>query len=189
MEDLNKIPVFETKRLLLREVKLSDSDSYQKNFVDYNVIRYLSSLVPWPYPENGVYEFIKNEIIPNQGIDRWMWGIFIKDKPNELIGCIDLWKSGKPEHRGFWLARKHWNKGFMTEATHPILDYAFNSLGFKELIFANALGNIASRRIKEKTGCEFIKTTPAKYVDPEFTEQELWRLTREQWVLNNKGVN
>lgn len=186
MKGTSKIPSFETGRLILRAVELSDADAYKKHFVDYEVIRYLSSLVPWPYPEHGVHDFIKNVIIPNQGQGRWVWGIFLKDEPQELIGCIDLWKEGKPEHRGFWLAKKHWSKGIMTEAMPPILNYAFESLGFEEMIFANAVGNMASRRIKEKTGCEFIKITKARYVDPKFTEQELWRLTREQWAKNTR---
>lgn len=62
------LPEFETDRLFLREVRLSDSESYQKNFADYEVIRHLSHMVPWPYPEDGVYGFLKDLIIPQQGV-------------------------------------------------------------------------------------------------------------------------
>lgn len=160
---------------------LADVPSYNKYFVDYEVIRNLARAIPWPYPEDGVESFLKEVILPNQGNDRWMWGIFLKTNPQELIGVVDLWKEGRPEHRGFWLGRKFWNKGYMTEAMYPVIDFAFHNLGFKELIFANAVGNIASKRIKEKTGCELLEVQSGAFVDPTLTEQELWRLTVGNW--------
>ena len=69
----------------------------------------------------------------------------------------------------------------MTEAVYPVVDYAFDYLEFPELIFSNAAGNVGSRRIKEKTGCELIDVRPGKFVDPALTEQELWKLTIENW--------
>ena len=116
------------------------------------------------------------------GIDSWDWSIFLKENPKECIGCIGLWRKGRPENRGFWLARKHWRKGLMTEAVQATLSYAFNELGFKKLVFANAVQNTASRRIKEKTGCRYIKTIPRKFVDPECRESEIWELTKEDWL-------
>lgn len=180
-----KLPRFSTERLLLREVKLTDRYSYKRNFVDYDVIRTLSNAVPWPYPENGVEDFLGNVIIPNQGKDRWMWGIFLKTKPDELIGCVELWRQGRPEHRGFWLAKKYWGQGLMTEAVCPINEYAFDNLRFEKLVFANAVGNIGSRRVKEKTGARFIKTVEAKFVDPNLTHQELWELSKKDWEMQN----
>ena len=80
-----------------------------------------------------------------------------------------------------------WGQGLMTEAVSVINTYAFEKLGFAELIFSNAVGNTASRRIKEKTGAQYLGSNPAGFVDPNFTEQELWRLTKEQWqALHNQ---
>lgn len=178
---MSALPVFETKRLILRGVVEEDAPNWQKHFDDYEVIRNLSAFVPWPYPKDGAVSFMKSLILPHQGIDRWVWGIFLKDAPGELIGCVDLWREGKPENRGFWLGRKYWGRGIMTEAVEPIMDYAFNELGFNVLIFANALGNIGSRRIKEKTGARLVRVEPAKFVDPKFTEHEIWELRKEHW--------
>lgn len=177
-----KIPTFETDRLILRGVTLEDTPSYKKNFVDYEVIRHLSSSVPWPYPENGIETFLKDMILPHQGRSQWLWGIFLKSDPSELIGCVHLWSQGRPEHRGFWLARKHWGKGIMTEAVAPVMDYAFEELRFERLVFANAVGNVGSRKIKEKTGARLIGVAAAKFVDPIYTEHELWELTKEEWL-------
>ncbi len=176
------LPTFETKRLILRAPHQSDIPLYQKNFADYEVIRYLSDRVPWPYPTDGVESFLKNLIFPHQENDLWFWVITTKESPDEVIGCVHLWRPGRPEHRGFWLAKKHWGKGFMTEAVAPITRYAFETLGFEKLVFANAVGNTRSRRIKEKTGAKLIGLGPMKFVDPAFTEHEIWELNKEDWL-------
>lgn len=174
-------PQFSTERLILKPVTLRDAPSYEKHFVDYEVIRHLSVTVPWPYPQNGIVDFINNYILPNQGKDHWIWGIFLKENPEELIGIVDLWRVGRTENRGFWLARKHWGKGLMTEAVFPVMDYAFGDLGFEKLIFANAVGNKASHKVKEKTGARLVDVRPAKFVDPQYTEHEIWELTKSDW--------
>ena len=176
----SSIPEFATDRLHLRAVQLHDAPAYTRYFVDYDVIRHLSAAnVPWPYPDNGVEDFIKTVILPNQGKDRWVWGLFLKDNPDEMIGSISLLRRSEAGNRGFWLARKHWGKGLMTEATHPVTHYAFNTLGFEKLVFVNAVGNRRSRSIKEKTGATLVATRPGKSVDPNYTEHEVLELTKE----------
>ena len=179
-------PKLITERIILKAVTENDVISYEKYFVDYEIIRHLSSGVPWPYPKNGVKAYIKENIIPKQGKDKWVWGIFLKENSEELIGVVDLWRLGKPEHRGFWLGRKFWGKGIMTEAVNPITEFAFQKLGFETLIFSNAKGNIASRRVKEKTGSVLLRIEPCSFVDPKYTEHEIWELTKEAWLSNNK---
>ncbi len=186
---MNKLPTFITERLILREVTEADAPSYEKNFVDYEVISQLTAAVPWPYPEGGVLDYLRTQIFPHQGKDRWVWAIFLKENPEEAIGCIDLWREAKPENRGFWLGRKYWGRGIMTEAVEPVMDYAFNVLGFEKIILANAVGNERSRRIKEKNGAYLLRTEPAKFVNPTYTEHEIWELTKEQWELRRKNEN
>jgi len=176
------IPEFETERLYMRAITLKDCESYEKNFNDYEVIQYLSNLVPWPFPKGGVKDFLEKIVMPELGTKRWLWVIFLKDNKNEVIGCVDLWREGRPQHRGFWLAKKHWGKGLMTEAVKPVLNFAFTQLDFKSLTFANAVGNDRSKRIKEKTGATFLKTEPAKFVNPKYTKHELWKLKKEDWI-------
>ena len=180
-------PSFETKRLILRPVSLEYLADYEKYFIDYEVIRQLAAVVPWPYPKDGVRTFLEQVIFPAQGKDRWMWGIFLKENPEELIGAVDLYRQGRPENRGFWLGRKFWGRGIMTEAVAPIISYAFQELGFEKLIFANAVGNNKSRRVKEKTGAIYWGSQPAKFVDPAYTEHEIWELTKENWKIFRTG--
>jgi RimJ/RimL family protein N-acetyltransferase len=175
------LPTFTTQRLILREVTLGDIPAYKKHFVNYEVIKHLAATVPWPFPDDGVESFLQQKVIPNQGNDRWVWGLYRKIQPDELIGAVDLWREGKPQHRGFWLGEAYWGQGFMTEAVAPITEYAFTQLCFEELVFDNAKGNRGSRRIKEKTGATYLRTEPASFVAPSYSEREVWLLTKAAW--------
>lgn len=167
---------------LLEHLFVVGSLAAARHFVDYEVISHLSATVPWPYPKNGVREFLERFVFPRQGKDRWLWGMFLKTAPDELIGAVDLWREGTPENRGFWLSRKQWGKGLMTEAVVPVTAHAFNDLGFDMLVFTNAVGNTRSRRVKEKTGARLVRVAPAMFVNPDFTEQEVWELSLDEWA-------
>jgi len=184
---MNYIPEYKTERLLLRGVTVNDIPSYERHFVDYEVIRHLASTVPWPYPENGIQDYVTNHILPKQGRNQWVWGIFLKQSPYELIGVVDLWRSGKPENRGFWLGRQFWGLGVMTEAVIPINKFAFTELGFEKLVFSNAVGNFRSRRVKEKTGAKILRVESAIFNDPVYTQVEIWELTKINWLNNQKS--
>lgn len=176
------VPTFQTDRLVLRPPSLTDVPACQRHFVDYEVIRHLSAAnVSWPFPENGVRDFLTNAVLPSLGRDRWFWAIFEKAQPAEMIGAVDIWRDGHPDHRGFWLGRRFWGRGYMSEALAPIMDYAFDALGFDVMILSNAKGNLRSRRIKEKVGARYLRTVPRHQVDPSYRELELWELTREEW--------
>lgn len=180
------VPVLHTPRLTLRPLEITHADAYERQFVDYEVIRHLSSQVPWPYPQGGVRDFIENTVLPAQGVNRWDWGLFLKSAPSELVGSVGLWRGGE-QQRGFWLARPHWGQGLMTEACEAVNGFAFEGLGFESLVFSNAVGNLASRRIKEKTGAVLLGQRPAEFVDPQYRLAEFWELTRSAWERRQVG--
>lgn len=69
----------------------------------------------------------------------------------------------------------------MTEAVIRVNDFAFQDLGFDHLVFTNAVGNQRSHEIKVRTGAVLMGVAPAAFVDPAYTEHEIWHLTREDW--------
>ena len=50
-----------TDSLILRPMRLEYSEDYQKHFDDYRVIRYLSTDVPWHYPQNKASSKLKQK--------------------------------------------------------------------------------------------------------------------------------
>ena len=77
----------------------------------------------------------------------------------------------------------------MSEAVAPVNEFAFTKLSFEKLLFANAVGNKGSSRIKEKTGGRLIAIEPSSFVDPQFTHNEVWELTKEMWAKSMDTSN
>jgi RimJ/RimL family protein N-acetyltransferase len=175
------IPRLETASLILRGISEEHAESYERNFADYEVVRWLIRAVPWPYPAGGVLEWMRAEVLPVQGRERWVWGIFRREDERECIGAVDVLREGRPEQRGFWLARPFWRRGYMTEATDAVTDYVFDELGFDKLVLSNAVGNVASSRLKQKAGARLLRVVPFDFVDPALRQREVWELTREDW--------
>ena len=175
-------PDLHTVRLVLRPPAEADAPAIQRYFNDCEIISQLAARVPWPYPDDGALTFLREQVFPKQGKDHWIWGLFLRSTPEDLIGVIDLWREGRPEHRGFWLARHLWGQGLMSEAANAVSEYAFTVLGFERLVLSNAVGNLRSRAVKERAGAMWLRTEPARFVNPAYTERELWELTKERWA-------
>lgn len=182
------LPDFTTKRLLLRPPGGADIPSWQRNFADYEVIRNLQANVPWPYPEDGVKSHLEEQILPRQGKDKWVWVICPIGRPEEVIGSVEIRRTGDDpgleDNRGFWLARDYWGKGLMSEALVPVMNFAFNELGFTAMVLSNAARNRRSARVKKRHGARLVATAPGRFVDPDFTEKEIWEITKEEWMAS-----
>ena len=55
-------PTLQTGRLILRPLALSDAPAIQRHFNNWNIIQNLTSVVPWPYPDDGAETFIKLQL-------------------------------------------------------------------------------------------------------------------------------
>ena len=177
------VPVLETERLILRPPLQSDVPVIQRRFAQWEVVRYLTSNVPWPYPDDGGAQHwgrMNAELINGE---KSHWAITLKGRDDELIGLITLWADDgvSRDQRGFWLDPEFWGRGLMTEAADRVTDYALVDLGWPQLWLCNAEANLASHRVKEKQGAELIDRTPAKYVYGDGV-RVTWRLTREAWL-------
>jgi|tagenome__1003787_1003787.scaffolds.fasta_scaffold20943377_3 RimJ/RimL family protein N-acetyltransferase len=65
---------------------------------------------------------------------------------------------------GWRLARAFWGQGLATEAARAVVDHAFGTLGFSELVSLTTVTNLPSRRVMEKIGMTW---DPASdYEDP-----------------------
>ena len=71
------------------------------------------------------------------------------------IGSIDTFEfvNGVPEI-GYCLSRKHWNKGYMTEACSAFVNYLFE-LGYDKVLVRADKRNIASIEVIKKCGFMF----------------------------------
>ena len=64
---------------------------------------------------------------------------------------------------GYRLHQKFWGKGYATEMTNVLLDYAFDVLELKEIFAVTNPENIASEKVLKKCGLRKIGTTEKYY--------------------------
>ena len=187
MSEIADTPTLQTSRLILRPLALSDAPDIQRHFNNWNVIQHLALVVPWPYPEDGAETFIKLQLGKiAAGEEIYQWVLALRSGDGEAIGNIHFRPNAdSPKgNRGFWLAEPHWNNGLMTEAITAVNDFAFNALGIESFHVCNAATNVASRRIKQKTGAEFVDYIELPHHSGE-SRAEKWRVTRENWLRRN----
>lgn len=153
-----------TEHLILRKPKFSDVKPMFINWAsDPEVTKYLT----WP-PHNNI-EVTRNVV------KRWLdeekdpktirFIITIKGS-DEPFGSIDVvgYHDGIPEI-GYCLAKKHWGKGYMTEACKALINYLFDK-GFNKVLICAETENIGSNRVIEKCGFKFVETVHREEASP-----------------------
>lgn len=170
----------QTPRLLLRPLELADAPQTQILFPHWEIVRYLAKSVPWPYPSDGALTYYRDVALPamERG-EQWTWTLRLKSNPEQLIGSIALIKSDRI-NRGFWLGLPWHRQGLMTEACEAVTDFWFNTLNFTVLRAPKAVGNIASRRISEKSGMRLVASEEHEYVSGRLPT-EIWEITADEW--------
>jgi ribosomal-protein-alanine N-acetyltransferase len=173
-------PEGRTERLILRPLALEDALQIQAIFPNWEVVRYLRNVVPWPYPPDGARQFLEQVALPQmQRGEAWHWSLRLKTTPAHIIGSICL-RSHDEDHRGFWLAPPFHGRGLMSEACVWANDFWFETLGFSMLRVAKAVGNAASCRISEKQGMRLIGTHEKDYVSGRHLSTT-WEINAKEW--------
>ena len=173
-------PEAETERLMLKPIALADAEQIQAIFPRWEIVQYLNTRVPWPYPADGTRRFIKQVALPSvERGDAWNWTLRLKSEPERIIGNLELRKS-ETDHRGFWLCPEWQRQGLMSEACAWANDFWFNTLGFAVLRVSKAAENRRSRRISARHGMRLVGVTEKDFVCGRLPS-ETWEITAEEW--------
>ncbi len=135
-------------RLLLRPVWPEDWSDLLGGIADERVVRNLAN-APWPYGEKEARAFTAKPVDPF-----YPRFLITRARDAALIGgiAIDRGQSRDSEPEiGYWIARRHWNHGYATEAGRAVLSIA-RTLGHSQLKAMHFLDNPASGRVLEKLG-------------------------------------
>lgn len=135
-----------TSRLLLRPCHPDDAPCYALGIGELEVTRWLPS-VPWPYTLSMAAEWLRQAPLPGPG-----GSAFIIERPGKgLIGCITL-----ASELGYWIARPHWGRGYVTEAATALIGWHFAHGNAGRITSAAMHDNAASLRVQAKLG--FVET-------------------------------
>lgn len=158
-EDLLRIfshmPVLETKRLLLRQMCVSDAADMFEYARDEEVTRYLL----WRPHESVAYTRSYLEYLGGRYRvgGHHEWAVILKDE-NKMIGTCGfaaLDPTNRVGELGYVLNPAYRGRELMLEAARAVLSFGFHTLQLHRIEARYMIGNDASRRVMDKLGMSF----------------------------------
>lgn len=149
------MPTINTKRFVLRSFRKGDEKSLTENINDKDIYKF-TLRIPHPYTLKDGKRWIKDSIKlqKNKKKDKVNFAIDINGGVVGGIGIQNI-ENYKAEI-GYWLGKKYWKKGIMTEALKIVTNYGFYKLKLKRIYAYVFPKNKASIYVLENNGykCE-----------------------------------
>lgn len=149
-----KLLISETDRLLIRNWTEEDVAPYAKIIGDPEVMKYIGTGEARPYSEA-----IKAVEKYSGKIEQQGWARFALElkESDELIGFCGFDHYNGELDFGWRLAKKHWGKGYATEAAKEVLRLGVEQFQFPRIVSISFKDNIGSINVIEKLGLKFEK--------------------------------
>ena len=146
--------VIETERLILRPLSVKDVDDVFEWVADEDVARYMV------YPTYKSKDDVKEWLESLQIFDGEYHFGYVRKEDNKLIGSGSIGPDRNRE--GFWgfgynFRKDCWGKGYATEATKAMIEFAHEQFGITNFSSAHVEQNKASGRVMEKCGLHFAR--------------------------------
>lgn len=148
-----------TPRLILRPWEKNDAESLYECAKDPNV----GPVAGWQ-PHKNIEESLN--VIKNILNGEQCYAVCLKTD-NRAIGSIELKFNSNSNmtqrddecELGYWIGKPFWGNGYITEASKRLISYGFESLNLSKIWCGYYEGNEKSKRVQEKCGFVFHKTT------------------------------
>jgi RimJ/RimL family protein N-acetyltransferase len=178
----DSLPTIDATRIRLRLITEDDVDAIYRIFSHPEVMRYWSTP---PLADRAAALQLVNEI--HEGFRRQAalkWGI-ARRTDDQIIGTTTLFNLNFDNRRcelGYGLDRAEWGKGYMREALHALLDYAFNVLELHRIEADVDPRNMNSIRTVEKLGFQREGYLRERWqVNGEIQDALFFGLLRPEW--------
>ncbi|GLQ51185.1 GNAT family N-acetyltransferase [Dyella flava] len=167
----------ETERLILRPPVQDDFEAYAANMADHEASHFIGGPQAREVAWRGFLSLAGAWMI--QGFS--MFSV-IEKASGRWIGRLGPWyPEGWPGTEVGWgLAREAWGKGYAYEGSVAAIDWAFDQLGWSEVIHSINAENHSSQVLARRLGSQL--RGPTKLPPPyENITVDVWAQTREQW--------
>ncbi|UXI69469.1 GNAT family N-acetyltransferase [Tahibacter amnicola] len=170
-------PRLETERLILRTTQREDFDMWADLMGDEVSARFIGGKQPRAAAWRGFLTMAGAWQI--QGFAMFT---VIEKATGRPVGRLGPWQpEGWPGTEVGWgIAREFWGKGYATEGAAAAIDWAFDNLGWTEVIHCIDPENIPSQQVARKLGSRLLGST---VLPPPFENLPVqkWGQTREEW--------
>ena len=149
---INRVPVIETQRLVLRAFTAADAHAVQRLAGDPAVAA-TTLVIPHPYTDGLAERWIATHATQARKGGIFVFAICLRATA-ELIGSIGVHVNKRDNNAsiGYWIGKPYWNLGYCTEAATAVVGFGFNTLGLNKMHAFIASINPASGRVLEKLG-------------------------------------
>lgn len=169
--------ILATPRLILRLPQAEDFDAYAAYMADPRSAEFLGGVQPRSTAWRGFAQ-----IVGAWQIRGFSMFSVIEKESGEWIGRVGPWmpEDWPGTEIGWGIIRSRCDRGYATEAARTSIDWAFETLGWDDVIHAIAPDNIASQAVATKLGSR--NRGPGQLPPPfENLPIEIWGQTRADW--------
>jgi len=179
---MRSLPTLETARLLLRPPIAEDFEAWAAFCADEEVARYLGGALD----RAGAW---RNMCAMTGAWTVRGYSVFsvIEKASGRWIGRVGPWyPEGWPGTEvAYSLGRNAWGKGYAYEAAAAAVEWAFEKLGWREVIHCIVPENEKSRRVAARLGARILRH--ARLPAPLDWETDIWGQTREEWRARRRA--
>ncbi len=169
---------FESDRIIIRKLLVSDFYDVYKNIRNKQVRKWIGA------PRSKIFKnpvgrvicryagyFLKGIKVIFSAFSKsktgkvYRFGIVLKET-GRVIGIISLTKNSPGDDfadMGFWIGKKYWGKGLMTEALKMGIEFGFKNLELERIEAWTFEKNVGSRKVMGKCGLTLEETVNNAY--------------------------
>lgn len=174
-------PTLETERLILRAPAKEDFEAWADFCADEEAARFIG----------GRQDRIGAWRIMSVMAGAWtvrgfsMFSV-IEKSTGRWVGRLGPWQpEGWPGTEVGWgIVRDAWGKGYATEGAAAAIDWAFDALGWDEVIHTIEPANVNSQKVAQRLGSRILRQ--AVLPAPMNVAVDCWGQSRDEWLARRR---
>lgn len=167
----------ETERLVLRQPRLSELDCWAEFMADARTASHIGGVQPRAVVWRSMAMMAGSWAMAGFG----MFSVLEKAS-GQWVGRLGPWyPEGWPGTEVGWgIRHDSRGRGYATEGSIAAIDWAFDQLGWSEVVHAIAPDNLSSKAVARRLGSSLLRlaSLPAPFAN---VVVELWGQSRAQW--------
>lgn len=179
-----EIPRLETPRLILRKLRLSDTEDYFARLGSSPDVTKGLTFEPHKDISESVAS-IEKALRRYEAGGCYRWAVALP-QDDRIIGVMELLKFDEERETcsfAYMFGKDYWGQGYGTEALRAAMEFAFTRLGVRKIEVDHFSDNPASGAVMRKVGMKYVGTIPGKYEKSgEKKDAVCYSMTKEQFL-------
>lgn len=182
-QNTNIRTVFETNRLLVRNLAKDDLEDFYEMQSNPNVMRFIKQALTLEQSLEELDRFIRYYDRRDKLFRIWA---VIEMTTNHFVGICGVYLNEKGEHEiAYRLLEKYWGKGMGSEIAKDLIHYCFAILQYHEIVAYVNKNNIGSIKIAK----QFMNFEKEFYLEKDECIEFVYRQQKDAWLQRESNKN